>query len=90
MNAKLSSVLAIKLRPISTGSEYQELRNDGYNTCVREISQYEIDVEKLANVIIDIKKHELCDLNSGCLYIAKNLASNAKSWIVKRANGETK
>lgn len=57
----------------------------GYNKCVRDLDQLSPDVNKLEELITDIKQHELYDLNLGSKYLAKQIINKMNVWIVKKA-----
>lgn len=67
---------------INTHEDYVE----GYNDCVREISQYEIDVEKLRE-LMDCESTKFMvtdDYGEASESLAQHLASNASKWIVRK------
>lgn len=60
----------------------------GYNKCVRDLDQLSPDVNKLEELITDIKQHELYDLNLGSKYLAKQIINKMNVWIVKDGDGK--
>lgn len=56
----------------------------GYNKCVRDLDQLSPDVNKLEELITDIKQHELYDLNLGSKYLAKQIINKMNEWVVKK------
>lgn len=56
----------------------------GYNKCVDALDHLSPDVNKLEELITDIKQHELYDLNLGSKYLAKQIINKMNVWIVKK------
>lgn len=65
---------------INTHEDYCE----GYNDCLNDLDQLSPDVNKLEELITDIKQHELYDLNLGSKYLAKQIINKMNVWIVKK------
>lgn len=64
---------------INTHEDYCE----GYNQCVSDIDQLSPDANKLAEIITEVKQHELYDLNLSSQYLAKQIINKMNVWIVK-------
>lgn len=80
----LVDVLALK-RKEDNGNSY-ECCNGAQNELIDEISQYEIDIIKLGNLI---KSHSTNVLHidfstHGAEKLSEHLASNASKWIVRK------
>lgn len=91
MSKPLSKQFGFNYRPISTGSEYQETRNCGFNQALRELDQLSPDADKLAKIMylyeINAKDCDWFLVHSGRkieLYkLAQEIINSMGVWIKK-------
>lgn len=86
MSEPLSKVLGFEkpdLNKIKPLTDYATGYQHGQYDLIDDLDQLSPDANKLAEIITEVKQHELYDLNLSSQYLAKQIINKMNLWITK-------